>query len=302
MELKQNLFIYFIHDHKLKPFIVIINGNSVIIKKKNNEEYHEFCEFCKTQMKLVEKQTTFKCYNCGHMIFTLFLNNNRNIEYENEISSENILDLYSIVVWKHENVKNIFIGCDRCDKKRTKGNNILLELNDLEYIWIGSSIFQFKAKSQIIGFYSPIGNEDISYSYAIDENYRIYNESGIIQCTKDEIEKFDDYSISQIPFYLEIEKRENITIENFDHDIISDSYFIKTISNIIKPNEFYKQINFSLNINGTIYDKCCDFVEIFEKKANLSKIGHPIFLDKIIENFDKIYISLKEFGIKNNTF
>ena len=54
------------------------------------------------------------------------------------------------------------------------GNSILLHMRDLSYIYIGSEIYWFRALSKIIDFVSPVGNNDVPYSYAIDDCENTY--------------------------------------------------------------------------------------------------------------------------------
>lgn len=67
------------------------------------------------------------------------------------------------------NVKyeKIFIG-DDMDKGQHKGNSILLKLSKHKYMFIGWNISTFKVPKN---YYSPIGNNDVPYPYAIGEKY-----------------------------------------------------------------------------------------------------------------------------------
>uniref|UniRef100_A0A6C0JU14 Uncharacterized protein n=1 Tax=viral metagenome TaxID=1070528 RepID=A0A6C0JU14_9ZZZZ len=57
---------------------------------------------------------------------------------------------------------------------RYDGNSILLHLGDLDYVFIGMYIYSFKARAEIIKYVSPIGNSDVPYPYAIDEDNNTY--------------------------------------------------------------------------------------------------------------------------------
>lgn len=83
-----------------------------------------------------------------------------------------------------------FIGLDNYDKIRigkaitgyrptlrskTKGNSILFQvksdkLNLKKYIYVGSEIYSFYTNELIDKYYSPIGNNDVPYPYAISKN------------------------------------------------------------------------------------------------------------------------------------
>ena len=83
-----------------------------------------------------------------------------------------------------------FIGLDNYDKIRigqkitgyrptlrskTKGNSILFQIksdksNLKKYIYVGSEIYSFYTNELIDKYYSPIGNNDVPYPYAISKN------------------------------------------------------------------------------------------------------------------------------------
>lgn len=54
------------------------------------------------------------------------------------------------------------------------GNSLLLEMNDLEYIYVGSETWSFDAKHKIKEYVSPVGNNDVPYPFAIDNSNNIY--------------------------------------------------------------------------------------------------------------------------------
>jgi len=83
-----------------------------------------------------------------------------------------------------------FIGLDNYDKIRigqkitgyrptlrskTKGNSILFQVksdksNLKKYIYVGSEIYSFYTNELIDKYYSPIGNNDVPYPYAVSKN------------------------------------------------------------------------------------------------------------------------------------
>lgn len=56
-------------------------------------------------------------------------------------------------------------------KGKYKGNTILLHLDKNDYIFIGSEILKFKTSdsANILDYFSPVGNSDVPYPYAISE-------------------------------------------------------------------------------------------------------------------------------------
>lgn len=69
---------------------------------------------------------------------------------------------------------NIWIGEDPA-KKYNKGNSLLLQIKQNEYIWIGWKIVKFKLNQneKIEDYVSPIGNSDVPYPYIVT-NKNVY--------------------------------------------------------------------------------------------------------------------------------
>jgi hypothetical protein len=67
------------------------------------------------------------------------------------------------------------------------GNTILLKMNDTTYFYIGGKMFSFTVNNPIISYYSPVGNNDVPYPYAIDSknNYYLMIEDVILNNTKE---------------------------------------------------------------------------------------------------------------------
>ena len=55
-----------------------------------------------------------------------------------------------------------------------RGNSILVKTNELTYTYIGARIYSFQADSEIVTYISEVGNSDVPYPYAIDNNDRYY--------------------------------------------------------------------------------------------------------------------------------
>ena len=67
---------------------------------------------------------------------------------------------------------NIYIGDDPSNitknkKLSVKGNSILVHINKNKYLWIGMEILEVNIPEKILKFYSPVGNNDVPYPYAI---------------------------------------------------------------------------------------------------------------------------------------
>jgi hypothetical protein len=86
-----------------------------------------------------------------------------------------IIDLENENTYLINKYKNIFIGKNSKKygpyDKPYIGSSILVEIEDLEYIYISETIFKFKTKETITRFYSTMGNNFIVYPFALTRNY-----------------------------------------------------------------------------------------------------------------------------------
>ena len=58
--------------------------------------------------------------------------------------------------------------------KMFDGNSILIQTESLRYVFIGSMIYSFDAVSNIISYVSEVGNNDVPYPYAVDDQNNVY--------------------------------------------------------------------------------------------------------------------------------
>jgi hypothetical protein len=127
---------------------------------------------------------SYQTLDNGGRPFTVKIENNKVSVYKNDYNEET--DDYDLEFLHEYNPSHIFIGksivCPMTifsgarDDPKFDGNSILLELNPntLEYVYIGESIYSFKAYSKILSYVSPVGNSLVPYPYAVDENYNHY--------------------------------------------------------------------------------------------------------------------------------
>ena len=102
------------------------------------------------------------------------------------------------------------------------GNSILLHLENNKYIFIGDRFISFQSLSPIVDFKSPVGNNDVPYPYAIDQenNYYLLIEDVII-LFNDNIINYEDpysyyYKASLITKDLSYSNPESLNIVIFD--------------------------------------------------------------------------------------
>jgi hypothetical protein len=89
---------------------------------------------------------------------------------------------YDELVLQLNDVKMIFVGKSPLNDgtafsggygPRFTGSSILIELFD-RYMFIGDKIYTFSPLSKIVEFCSPVGNNDVPYPYAVDEENNVY--------------------------------------------------------------------------------------------------------------------------------
>ena len=57
--------------------------------------------------------------------------------------------------------------------QKPKGNTVLLKTGD-KYVYIGEAVKEFTPRSPIVKYSSPVGNSDVPYPFAVDENGDAY--------------------------------------------------------------------------------------------------------------------------------
>ena len=58
--------------------------------------------------------------------------------------------------------------------KNFDGNSILLQTESLKYVFIGDTIYSFDAVANIVSYVSEVGNNDVPYPYAVDDQNNVY--------------------------------------------------------------------------------------------------------------------------------
>jgi hypothetical protein len=62
------------------------------------------------------------------------------------------------------------------------GNSMLIERSN-DYVFVGDKVFSFKPLEPIVQFFSPVGNNEVPYPYAVDGRGRTYllNENVVLE-------------------------------------------------------------------------------------------------------------------------
>jgi hypothetical protein len=138
---------YFTHNNGGRAFMVLVKGNVVEVSKRSKDNYTLDRDFSQVDAQNAwmfnEKIATFKCEQV--FVGKSYLN-----------SMTNFSGGYG---------------------KRFDGNSFFLCTKKLHYIHIGNEIISFRTDEDILEYYSPVGNSDCPYAYAISEN-NVYILSG----------------------------------------------------------------------------------------------------------------------------
>jgi hypothetical protein len=133
---------YFIHDNGGRPFLVYVKKGEVNIYKTSSDRFYT-------------------------------------IEDDWSYIDRNNKWIYIKLVKKYKSI-NIFIGKDIKSSisphpsNKNMGNTILIQISKNVYVFIGYMIYLFKTNKKITSYYSPVGNNDVPYPFAIDEDKKYY--------------------------------------------------------------------------------------------------------------------------------
>ncbi len=131
--------------------------------------------------------------------------------YEVDDNSEEHEIVYDILVYETDFI-NVFIGSSNdffeFNMMEYEGNSILVQTGETIYTFIGSMIYSFTSIQTINQYFSPVGNSDVPYPYAIDIHKNIYLmiEDTIIIPYKNTFEYMDKEEISPYHLYYWSEK------------------------------------------------------------------------------------------------
>lgn len=133
---------YFTHDNGGRPFLVAIRKNEVKVYKKPGE-------------------------GSGYFV-------------NEDDSGEKWTYVINLHTFKP---KKVFVGKSPKNKMTEfsgghgpafDGNSILVELGKNEYVFIGQNIFKFESYAPITKYVSPVGNSDVPYPFAVDQDGTYY--------------------------------------------------------------------------------------------------------------------------------
>lgn len=133
------------------------------------------------ERKSKRRRGTWFIHDNGSRPFKVITSSN---EIKIYIHSDEVEDEYDTLLMVFEDPLDYWIGED-VSEPAFRGNNILVQLTDSKYVYIGTDIHQFESRDQIIDFLSPVGNSDVPYSYSFTQNdifFNIEQKKGPIGC------------------------------------------------------------------------------------------------------------------------
>lgn len=141
---------YFIHDNGGRPFLVYVQSNNEVFIYKKDETY----QIDETELSRDPKNNRW--------IYTKLVKNYK--------------PLKTFIGKSPLNEMTKFSGGYGA---KFTGNTILLQISKDKYVHIGAEIKEYTIKEQIVKYVSPVGNNDVPYSYGTDKNnvYYLFGEN-----------------------------------------------------------------------------------------------------------------------------
>jgi len=169
---------------------------SNLFTRKNNNYYVTYKNKNILFKHANEKHKKYLIHDNGGIPFTCYVSPNVVLIYLTEINDKLKKPTIGELIFVFSKYKNIFIGrnkqnkllhfgkkisnldsecktayLDILSKKFEEGNSILIEIDTNKYVFVSSVIQTFKTKEKIINYFSPIGNNDVPYVYALSDKY-----------------------------------------------------------------------------------------------------------------------------------
>lgn len=157
------------------------------------------------------------------------------------------------------------------------GNSVLLNIKNLDYVYIGDCIISFVSDAKITEYLSPVGNKYIHYPYARDINGKYYLMLDKVSFKIDIIEDPYDYYHEVI----EMTQREN-SFNRYDSGILK--YLINGKSNVLnlpsyinpkvtKNSQIINKSGQKIDLTQDIFEK---YVEDYRNKTGIRPYHHSV--------------------------
>lgn len=171
-----------------------VGKKMVTVKEHETGSYITHCNGCEYYRVVIENNSvdvydnTSDSSSCSFEFCDENDESNQNDENDESNENKNENDLKEswasdTTLLKRYDVKQFFVGKSYKTEMTCRystynsfydGNSILLHIKDDEYVFINNEIKTFHSHGKILNFYAPVGNNDVTYPYAIDEYNNIY--------------------------------------------------------------------------------------------------------------------------------
>lgn len=155
-------------------------GDRWIKLKSNKQSYFErlnttfpSCGNPQSQcLGAAQNYQVYETHNNGGRPFEVVVTTSKIFVLANDEDSDSNLEPEHILTVS--DYKHVFIGFDP-GFIDAAGNSFLVWTKEDDYVYIGDKVFRFKLEHDtVVDYFSPIGNNDVPYPYAITANNRIY--------------------------------------------------------------------------------------------------------------------------------
>lgn len=162
----------------------------------------------------------YDIHDNGGRPFQVHISPDKTVQVAERIYTDNYDDPDTFKYIKTFNPTKVFVGKSPKNAmtkfsggygKEFDGNSILLKLRPLTYVYIGSEIYQFKARAEIVEYVSPVGNSDVPYPYARDSEGAAYLMLEQIVC----LGYFSTHSAKNDPYDTYYHSGDQLVVERF---------------------------------------------------------------------------------------
>lgn len=118
---------------------------------------------------------------------------------------------YDRLLKRITNFQKLFVGHD-FSFPEFAGNSLLVQITNHDYIFIGWEVYSFNTTDVIREYYSPVGNSDVPYPYAVGDQY-IYLMIENVYMPKTVLNNYEDFVDPYEVYYFFMSKSEQKKIK-----------------------------------------------------------------------------------------
>lgn len=170
----------------------------------------------KNKTRKVAQKSSYKIHDNGSVPYVVMMKPKSTVEVyktkEDGTPDKKILDLTYTKIFVGDNLLPDPLAVK---KGKAVGNSLLLQTGNNKYVYIGSEIYSFETKEEIKMYYSPVGNSDVPYPYAVGDTMSYFmldkktlpNE--LLDLKKDAYGQFYGHSVKDETMVKKMKKAQN---------------------------------------------------------------------------------------------